>query len=100
MKTLKFTRTVTTERPIKDIYRVLKGKHPSRADSSYSDYDRLLRKVCDLIRMYKWEILETYQGYKVITNGYKAFKRVELNVGGQVAGKVVIDKLFKILTTK
>ena len=86
-----------TEIQTKDIYRVLKGRHPSTAKQSYEAYEKLFKKACELIKEHRYEIFGTFQGYKIVTNGYKGLKRIEFDDKNLVSGKVVINKLFKIL---
>lgn len=40
--------------------------------------NRCMSIFSKLLRKYRYEILGTYAGYKVICNGYGAFKRIEI----------------------
>ena len=48
--------------------------------------------LCDLIKKNKWEILKTFDGYKICTNGYGDFKYIE------TAGIMDEEKVIKAAT--
>lgn len=41
--------------------------------------DRCMKIFSKYLRKYRLEILGTYAGYKIICNGYGAFKRIEID---------------------
>ncbi len=64
-KTYKFTWT--------DFIRTIAG------DKRGEQKDRCMKIFSKLLKKYRWEILGTFDTYKIICNGYGGFKRIEID---------------------
>jgi len=40
--------------------------------------DRCMKILSELLKKYRWELFETYAGYRIITNGYGGVNRIEI----------------------
>ncbi len=71
-------------------------KYAVTADKPYGlpvDRKEVLALLATAIRANRWELFGTYEGYKIITNGYGQFKEVAFSHGNPVKAKAIFDKL-------
>jgi len=76
------TKTTTTEYSVADIEKyTTKATYPAngfpKPHMRAAHCRRCRELLSDFIRDNRWEMLGTFDGFKIITNGYGEFKRVE-----------------------
>lgn len=49
--------------------------------------------LCALIRKNRWELFGTFEGYRIITNGYGQFKEVQHSHGNPVKAETIFNRL-------
>ena len=57
--------------------------HSLRGKSSLANREICLRLLTQIIKSNRWKLFGTYGPYKVITSGYRQFKRIELSESGK-----------------
>lgn len=60
-------------------------------------YNKCMGLLCDYIRVNRWELLNSFTGYKVITNGHREFKGVTIGGANFTAAQIFfkIEQLTK-----
>jgi len=83
----KAIKTTEIEYTVKAIKNAVTGvisrgaKDAGRAAMARRDYSDCMKLLCGYMRQNRWELFDTFEPYKVITNGYGEFKQVELESG-------------------
>lgn len=62
--------------------------------------DKTMKIFSILLRQYRFEVFKTFEGYKIICNGYNEIKRFELESNTILSFKVVIQRLKDVLEDK
>jgi len=70
--------------------------HDSKLIKNRDKILKYLKILGMVIRHYRWELFGTFEGYSVITNGYKQLKYIEINSGKIFSCNEIFSKLSQI----
>jgi hypothetical protein len=96
-KEVHFSINVTTTKKVtmKDIRRSFNSILISKKyiDKRYE----CLNIISDALKKYRWEIFKTFDAFKIVINGYKQLKYVEMADGTIFKKDYILDELEKIM---
>ena len=89
MPNLTYTEEVVTNYSLDEVF------YFSTKKQGYTEHKKAhqcMKILSDLIKKYRWDIMNTFDGYKIITNGYGQFKQLETS--GQLSEKQTFPAKF------